>query len=361
MDDAKISVPALLDLMDRLREAPVDARDWFNATRAVVMWAADQGFLTGPEPAVGGVGQERFDQMAAIAAQALELVRDLRHELREAKGGPPMVRAVFGSQVSIDPEAEAAGDNHPAGPQASSGKPDPKAAGDLNAVADRPETQAKPREGAEGGSLPADDAPVPPAAGGGTSSPGDSTPVAGAAASDPPAPKRALAPLWTTKEDERAIALRLRGRKVREIAAELGRPEQATAFRIHKVLKDRIEARRQTAQTAQTVACAAAAPPFDPSRPVWWKKAQAYLNALGYRWPWSADLDLQLAEEILRGVKLDVLAADMTIDPVSLNSRWRALLAAVGTPEGRRATIEEQTHLLEILRARAGPKAQAAE
>lgn len=349
MTDTMISLKDLFGLYDRIEGELGNADLSWPVTKAVLQWLADQGYFARQELSMrsSGISPAIYPPPPTMA--------DMVHE----------VVARFGAQTGI-----------PAGPQASSGKPDPKAAGDLNAVADHPECEVKAPMGAEGGASRPVEAPATPVAGG-----------------------VALSARWTPEEDEQAIAMRLAGHSSSMIAAALGRPEQGTAFRLRTVLKDRIEAAR--AKGAATPApelaaeetelparasergaesggdcsgvssgespCEAAeeeadqqpataantAPPFDPSRPVWWRTANANLNALGYRKPFNAAADLQLVEDLLKGIKIDVLSADMLISAIDIKNRWRALLSAVGTPEGKLPNLEEQGHLIEILRARA--------
>lgn len=352
MPDAMISLTVLFDL-DAAMRPYVEAEERIDAQRAVLRWVERHGFLS-PRPDAVQMGSQQIFLSSAVFPS------------------PP-------------------GEDNPAGPQASSGKPDPKAAGDLNAVADRPElNEAKAPKGVEGVSPP-DEAPA--------------TPVAGGVAPEP-VQLPGLAKLWSYDEDEKAIAMKLAGHTAHEIAAALGRPEAGTTSRLSKTLKARIDAARQAVDhvsvkvhpdkeialgpmvpgalpdeaqpgegdplhvvegptvaaaiqeqdPAATVIIPASAPAFDPSQPGWWRAANANLSALGYRRPFNAQADLQLVEDLLKGMKLDVMAADMLISAVDLKNRWRALLSAVGTPEGKLPNIEEQTHLLEILRARASEK-----
>ncbi len=348
-----ISLRSLADLHARVKTVFQDSGGPWAATMACLHWADEQGFLTPPSDRL---------QMKV-----------------EGQSVADLVRAAMETAIAISPVLET--HDIPTGPQASSGKPDTKAAGDMNAVADRPESEDKAPMGAEGVVLSPDEAPA--------------TPVAGGVAPQ-------LQPTrWTDEEDERAIAMKLAGHSAGVIAAALGRPEQGTAYRLSVKLKDRIDAARKAARKEQAegpkeggaesggdcsglksgegpreaaapeeseeeakpqdrpVAAAdipAPAPPFDPSRPGWWRTANANLSALGYRRPFTARGDLQLVEDLLKGMKIDVVAADMLISAVELKNRWRALLSAVGTPDGKQPNMEEQAHLLEILRARAAEK-----
>jgi len=79
------------------------------------------------------------------------------------------------------------------------------------------------------------------------------------------------------------------------------------------------------------------------------------LDALGYKGPWTAELDLELVEDLARGRKVAEIAADMRIDPGAVKARFVAM-----TPEGRPG-IDDQRRLLEVLRDRAGRVREAAE
>lgn len=90
------------------------------------------------------------------------------------------------------------------------------------------------------------------------------------------------------------------------------------------------------------------APPFDPSRPAWWREANANLNALGYRKPWTAQLDLDLATKALSDqMSVAEVALDMGMDSRAVKDRCQALKSCMPS---RSMHISE---LVEILRARA--------
>lgn len=247
----------------------------------------------------------------------------------------------------------------PAGPQVA---PEVQPAPDLNAAAGSLAADQGP-DGAEAFLPGADDAPA--------------TPVAGGVAPDPVRP--GLQPRWTAAEDAKAIRLASAGQKSRDIAAALGRPAEGTRFRLSNVLKPAIDAGRRAAghrvplpQGPGAKAEPAPAPPPakaeptaavpDMSRPGWWRAATAALNALGYKAPFDTLVDLALTEGLLKGIKIDMLAADLRIDAPALKNRWRLLVDCVGTHDGNHPTLEEQRHLLDILRHRAGDTSvQAAE
>lgn len=322
-DDARISLASLFDLFGRLEGEIGNTMQSWRATKAVLQWAEAQGFLT--------EGRQHQDHLSRV------------------EGGP--------ADIKID---------IPAGPQAA---PEGEAAGCLNDKA-APSDTAKAPTGAEGEAPAPEDAPAPPVAGG------------GAPQAAPQPEKRQLPPLWTEDEGRIAVFMAAEGHKAEAIARHLGRPVQGTIFRLRNKLADKIAAARLEGTSgargpdplpdappaadlppAALVAIApiAPAPAFDPVPPAWWREAQNNLNALGYRRPFTATFDLQLVEELQRGTRLDVLAADTMISALDLKNRWRALLSCVGTSEGTKPTLEEQQRLLQILRHRAGELVKAAE
>lgn len=347
--DATIALNDLFGLSDALSPY-VEVEDRIGALWVVLGWCANRGFLS-PRPDAVYYG-----------------------------GIPPIIaRAVW-----PEPPGEPIAEDIPAGPQA---HPETAAAGDLNTEA-AVSVDGQGPEGAEGVNLSPVEAPA--------------TPVAGGVAPEPEV-KGGRPPLWTREEDRKAVDMRIAGHSPGIIAAALGRPVAGTEFRLRTVLKPRLEDARRavehgsvkvhpdkevaleppvpgaapaeeaapkagaaaveetaeggvTAASPSAVDIPAPAPPFDPSRPGWWRAANSILNALGYRRPFSAQGDLQLVEDLLKGMSIDVIAADMLISAVDLKNRWRALLSAVGVPEGSRPKIDEQQQLLEILRARAVEK-----
>lgn len=350
-DDQALSVNEILDLMDRLRpHVAFEAR----SLRAVLEWGAERQLFTWAAPV------ERIE----IAVGPKEM-RDLIFD--PPAPFPPRATAEKMSAAM----AQLRDDENPAGPQASSGKPDPKAAGDLNAVAARPECEVKAPMGAEAVIPAADDAPA--------------TPVAGGVAS-----KRARgagqSPLWTEEEDERAIAMRLAGHSATEIAEALGRPLQGTQYRLYHQLKARIaaalavgagssagqsepaaDAEEQAVSsgedpaedpagavdsTAETVAVAPAdAPLWDA---IWWREANANLNALSWRRPFNAATDLSIAEGIVeRGLGIAKISADLGLDSRQVKDRWTALKSCA--PKG-----STRTDLLAVLRHRSGSNGETA-
>ena len=85
----------------------------------------------------------------------------------------------------------------------------------------------------------------------------------------------------------------------------------------------------------------------DEPQPLWWRDLTEFLGKLGYRGGWSAQLDLALIEGLARGTQMEVVADELGKEIGEAKARFFAL-----TPNG--VTIERQTHLLQVLRARAG-------
>lgn len=100
-------------------------------------------------------------------------------------------------------------------------------------------------------------------------------------------------------------------------------------------------------QVAVSAAALGAGPATEAGRPLWWREIEATLNALGYKGGWSASDDLALAEGLAKGVQLPILADQLGHEPAACKARFIAL-----TPDG--VTIEGQSHLLQVLRHRAG-------
>ena len=71
------------------------------------------------------------------------------------------------------------------------------------------------------------------------------------------------------------------------------------------------------------------------------------MGTLGYRGGWSAQLDLALIEGLACGTQMEVVADELGKEIGECKARFIAL-----TPNG--VTIERQTQLLQVLRARAG-------
>ncbi|QXH25111.1 hypothetical protein RCWATERBOI_20 [Rhodobacter phage RcWaterboi] len=85
----------------------------------------------------------------------------------------------------------------------------------------------------------------------------------------------------------------------------------------------------------------------DEPKPLWWRELTEFLGKLGYRGGWSAGLDLALVEGLASGKQMAVVADEIGKEVGEAKARFIAL-----TPNG--VTIERQTQLLQVLRARAG-------
>lgn len=90
----------------------------------------------------------------------------------------------------------------------------------------------------------------------------------------------------------------------------------------------------------------AAPEPVEEVKPAWWRALDAELNALGYRNDWSRTLDLALVEGLAAGKPMALLADELGKEIGQAKARFIAL-----TPNG--VTVEKQTQLLHVLRARA--------
>ena len=85
----------------------------------------------------------------------------------------------------------------------------------------------------------------------------------------------------------------------------------------------------------------------DEPKQLWWRELTEFLGKLGYRGGWSAQLDLALVEGLASGKQMAVVADEIGKEVGEAKARFIAL-----TPNG--VTIERQTQLLQVLRARAG-------
>lgn len=90
-------------------------------------------------------------------------------------------------------------------------------------------------------------------------------------------------------------------------------------------------------------------PPEDASGEV--RRIWVELNALGYRGGWDADLDQELVEMLVQGVKTGQVALDLGMDTAAIKARWVALTNSILDAKGR-VTIDGQKHLLEALKLR---------
>jgi len=365
MSEPMISLAALSDLMTQIYREPYGQR--WGLLQAVLGWADRQGYLA-PRPEFAApknvVPQIAVPQIAIPEITQAEIDRKLAF-MQADFGSDPVARAQMQRALmrhAMMQRAKSRETPIPPGPQIEAAG---QAARDLNATAAASEPHQGP-EGAEAASSPAKDAPVAPVAGGATSK---------------PAGKKPLPPLWTEDEDARAIEMSVAGMSTKVIANTLGRPVEGTKFRLNVKLRDRISAAKRAAAAPLQVDPAPAPadapvarpeprpeprPPapatlkpsvhaFDASRPLWWRQIEAVLDSIGHKAPWTPALDLELIEELARGRKLAEIAADMRIDPAKVKDRFFTL-----NPAGRPSLVDQE-RLLQVLRARAAPAAQAAE
>lgn len=158
-----------------------------------------------------------------------------------------------------------------------------------------------------------------------------------------------------------AIAARL-NRSVQSITAKrahlhrkLGAAERDTKRAVDR----RLVADDLPSETAQVVAASptraaasdqkrvpATGPAFDDTQPLWKKELTAHLNAVGYADGWTAFRDLSLVTALASGRGLAHTAKTLNVSKAAASSRWGLLNTAPGD-------IELQTHLIELLRARA--------
>lgn len=86
----------------------------------------------------------------------------------------------------------------------------------------------------------------------------------------------------------------------------------------------------------------------------------AVLNALGYRAPFDAELDLEIAEGFARGMRADMLALDLDLDSKELVGRYKAITASIRDDRGH-MSIDDQALMIKELRRRvAEARARAA-
>lgn len=204
-------------------------------------------------------------------------------------------------------------------------------------------------------------------------------------------------PGWSAAEDAQAIRLRRAGHSVPAIAEALGRPLGGVQFRFKNKLSDwatrklsatdvaapetapapEPEPQPDPAPVIETVFCAevaaanaplqdpAPAPEPQPAAPL-----QAWdtgtlpprLRSLDFALPASTDpeLDLDLAEAVIRGAHLSEIAADFGMDGAALGKRWQALRAPFMAPGAKALSLQAQDDMLAILRHRARSTRRAA-
>lgn len=337
-DDQALTLNEILDLMDTLQKTIGASMTGWATLRAVLDWGGRHELFTMAEAApvvhvdAAPMTQHAMDLKMADFRAAMkrgEVPRSALHRMAARYGPTP------------DTGRDLPGDR-PAGTPAA--PPPEPAEGPL------PPDDARVTQGGADGTEPAPDAPVPPVAGGGISP--------------------FLAPQWTEDEDARLLAMKAKGLTAAEIAGTLGRRVCAVNTRWNKVLKPRLaQARAEIAgaaeETGHSQAAAAptpapapakarvvpppAAPAEVPTPPAIIRRE---LNALGYKRPWTPGLDLKLALDVTGGASIAEIAADLGFDSRVVKDRWQAL-SGIGL--GMRQV------LIEVLRERAGPTAEAAE
>lgn len=200
-----------------------------------------------------------------------------------------------------------------------------------------------------------------------------------------PAPALKTGPL---DDAERATIQRLNagGMDRATIAAKIGRRVQSVALYLTSLQQTKsratVEAMSSRRTARQDDRPAAILPPLpaapvadlprspaefwnEPARPdgeplpVWHAAIGRHLDKLGYPGAWSAGLDLDLAEGLAKGIKLNMLAADFGLDASALRARFAALTACV-RDERDMMTIDQQKRLLTVLKLRAQAKGAAA-
>lgn len=277
MAETMIALKALYDLQDRLCEH-LNGRYALAVSREVLDWAEAQGLL-----------RDRAGRDVIAIEQRLLL--------------PENLVLTPGRSAAI-----------PSGPQARSADP----AGDLNAVADEAETGPSPTGAPRDAALPASGARAP--------APAD----AGAGAPLPEEPgKPGLAPRWTEEEDERAIAMRVAGAKIADIAAALGRTVNATTFRLYNVLKPRLAAALDACSVEPPPAAAFEPPPGEPAGEPRPEPAvpdlEAHLDARPMAGGWTDARDAELLRLAWLGWGIDDIAVELAIDRSAIKNRFAAL------------------------------------
>lgn len=178
---------------------------------------------------------------------------------------------------------------------------------------------------------------------------------------------------WTPEDDAQLLHLAAQGQGAKAIGPQIGRTWQAVAFRL-KALKqagDTPDAPTATAtkEDADQPPAAEPEPPAAPTPPepeasatpavgadafalnldtlptARERAAERRLRAIGYPEGCSPMADLALVEAVVRGDGMAAASEAAGMDTGLARQRWRALLPEV--------TIENQTALLTVLRARA--------
>lgn len=139
------------------------------------------------------------------------------------------------------------------------------------------------------------------------------------------------------------------GSDMAEVAATLGvtMPKLRGRYVAWKGGKKKTAAKSVAAFIAPSAPPPAVSAHKDEPKPLWWRELTEFLGKLGYRGGWSAGLDLALVEGLASGKQMAVVADEIGKEVGEAKARFIAL-----TPNG--VTIERQTRLLQVLRARAG-------
>ncbi|TKD17933.1 hypothetical protein FBT96_12375 [Rhodobacter capsulatus] len=139
------------------------------------------------------------------------------------------------------------------------------------------------------------------------------------------------------------------GSDMAEVAATLGvtMPKLRGRYVAWKGAKKKAAAAPVAAFKAPIAPLPSVSAQKDEPKPLWWRELTEFLGQIGYRGGWSASLDLALVEGLANGRQLEVVADEIGKEVGEAKARFIAL-----TPNG--VTIERQTRLLQVLRARAG-------
>lgn len=190
---------------------------------------------------------------------------------------------------------------------------------------------------------------------------------------------------WTPEEDSAAIAAYVaaldRGSSVahaaRRAADIVGRPYEGTRWRLTVKMKAQVAAARgmpaqavlpapaasvpvsAEAVAAAAVAAAAQVPvpagagkmPLDIKLPQVQRLIRDHMNMLGNPAPFSRYVDFSLVSDLAKGLKLDIISADLGIDSQKLQRRWIAMIEPIALPRGGVSAADQQ-HLLAEMKAR---------
>lgn len=192
--------------------------------------------------------------------------------------------------------------------------------------------------------------------------------------------------IWT-EEEEAAVLDGVRANPTavnaviaKEVAKKIDRTAGAIGFRMARALEGKVLeirkahsehiAQQQASKAPEPVSRPQPAQPAEPAAkqpensptplghitypahaPIWHRDLNAWLNAFGYKDPWTPGLDLDLVQSLARGSKLNVIAADFGIDIEQCKIRFNNLRKAA-TEDGHFG-IDQQTRLITVLKARA--------